>query len=72
MGCPDCPSPLAGAVKLLQAEVGIGVSDSATIAKRRAVCEGCESWDHGRCRECGCYTWSKTSLKREACPKDKW
>lgn len=61
-----------GAVKLAKAELGIGMAEAETIARRRAACEACSSWDHGKCSSCGCYTWAKTRLTRERCPLDKW
>ena len=64
----------AGAVKLLQAEIGLGVlEDREAVAARRAACEACERWEHGRCWSCGgCYTWAKTRLTAERCPLDRW
>lgn len=65
-------SAVSGAVKLAKSELGIGVIDADAIAVRRAACESCERWEHGRCLECGCYTWAKTRLTRERCPLGKW
>lgn len=61
-----------GAVKLAKAELGIGLADAQEVADRRIICEGCEHWDHGKCRECGCYTWAKTRLTKERCPVGSW
>jgi hypothetical protein len=63
---------VAGAFKLAKAELGIGVTNDEVTAARRIVCESCDQWDHGRCRSCGCYTWSKTRLTHERCPLGKW
>ena len=65
-------SVVKGAVKLAQSELGLGIAADKTIAARRAACEACDRWDHGRCNECGCYTYAKTRLKSEACPLGKW
>ena len=64
---------LAGAAKLVRSELGIVVlKDQEAIDARRAACEACDRWDHGKCRECGCYTYAKSRLTREKCPLDRW
>lgn len=64
---------LGGAVKLAQAELGISLlRDQDMVHQRRRACESCEEWEHGKCRQCGCYTWAKTRLTRETCPLDRW
>lgn len=68
----SCCGKIAGAVKMVQAELNIGVLDAPQIAARRAACEACDRWDHGRCTECGCYTFAKTKLTHERCPLGKW
>lgn len=71
--CGGAKRFVVGAGKLARAEVGLNVlKDEATIAERRAACESCDRWEHGRCLECGCYTWAKTKLKAEKCPLGKW
>jgi hypothetical protein len=67
-----CCGKIRGAAKLIQSELGIGKAPERITQERRQVCEGCEEWDHGRCRNCGCYTWAKTRLTKEACPLGKW
>jgi len=61
-----------GAVKLAKSEMGIGLASGDVIDARRTVCESCERWQHGKCLECGCYTWAKTRLTNERCPLGKW
>ena len=63
---------MQGAIGLAKAELGIGTAPPETVAERRAACESCDRWNHGRCGECGCYTWSKTRLRVEKCPLGKW
>ena len=77
MGCcgqarTPIASAISGAVKIAKAELGIGRIRDEVVAERRAICEGCERWDHGRCTECGCFTYAKTKLRSEACPLGKW
>jgi hypothetical protein len=68
----SCCGKIVGAAKLVQAELNIGVLDAPRIAERRKACESCDRWDHGRCLECGCYTYAKTKLTHERCPLGKW
>lgn len=64
---------LGGAVKLAKAELGLSLlKDQDLIQQRRRACEACPEWEHGKCRQCGCYTWAKTRLTRETCPLDRW
>ena len=64
---------LAGAAKLVRSELGIVViRDQEVIDARRRACEGCDRWDHGKCLECGCYTFAKSRLTRENCPLNRW
>lgn len=72
MGCSSCGQKIAGAVKLARAEFNLGVVDAETVAARRKACEACDRWDHGRCLECGCFTFAKTKLPREDCPLGRW
>ena len=73
MGCMSCVgAKVAGAVKLAQAELGIGIAPPDVVADRRKACEACPEWEHGRCRMCGCFTWSKSALCSERCPKGVW
>ena len=76
MGC-NCNKTTAtkaakGAVKLVAAELGIGLASTDVIEARRRTCEGCPEWDHGKCLSCGCYTWAKTRLAKETCPIGNW
>ena len=73
-GCNKGPvGMLKGAAKLVRSELGLVIlKDPEVIAARRRACEGCDRWDHGKCLECGCYTFAKTRLSREACPLSKW
>lgn len=61
-----------GAMKLAKSELGFGVAEEDLIATRRKHCEGCDRWNHGKCLECGCYTYAKTRLTREKCPLGLW
>jgi hypothetical protein len=79
MACGSCGKQpgvgqiVRGAIGLAKSELGIGTAISAEqIAARRSVCESCDRWDHGRCMECGCYTYAKTRLTHERCPLGKW
>jgi len=79
MGCncgKEKPTSFAGmasgAMKLAKSELGIGVVGEDVIATRRKHCEGCDRWNHGKCLECGCYTYAKTRLTREQCPLGLW
>ena len=72
MGCTSCGKKIAAALKLARAEMNIGVLDEAAVKARRAACEACDRWDHGRCGECGCFTFAKSKLPRETCPLDRW
>jgi len=80
MGCncnktterPSLAAMATGAVKLAKSEMGIGVAEEDLIASRRKHCEGCDRWNHGKCLECGCYTYAKTRLTREKCPLGYW
>jgi hypothetical protein len=68
----SCCGKIKGAVKLVKSELNIGISSPEVVANRRTVCEECDQWDHGRCRECGCFTYAKTKLTNERCPLGKW
>jgi hypothetical protein len=77
MSCRSCndrigSSIVRGAAGLIQSELNIGVAADEVIAARRAACEACDQWDHGRCKSCGCYTFAKTRLRSEKCPLGKW
>lgn len=63
---------IAGATKLIASEIGFGHASDSVIAERRELCESCDRWFHGRCKDCGCYTYAKTQLTREKCPLGKW
>ena len=75
MTCNDCNKRrglLGGAIKLAQSELGIRLAPPEKVKERRAICEACDQWDHGRCRSCGCFTYAKTRLSSEGCPISKW
>lgn len=48
------------------------------IQKRLSECKRCPHWDRegfrgtGRCKKCGCSTWSKLKLKSASCPDGRW
>ena len=67
-----CCNKVKGALRLLQSEAGVGITDAGRIGERRAICESCDQWEHGRCLKCGCYTFAKTRLTNERCPIGKW
>ncbi len=57
---------------------GLQLASDEELAKRQAICAGCEFWDAqafqgtGRCQKCGCSTWAKLRMATEKCPIDKW
>ena len=64
---------IEGSAGLLKAELGIDAADEETIAERKAICLGCESYDFGVCSGCGCFTAMKIKLKSGSpCPQGKW
>jgi hypothetical protein len=67
-----CCGKISGVVGLAKSEFGIGLASGDVIDARRTVCESCDRWQHGKCMECGCYTWAKTRLTNERCPLGKW
>ena len=77
MSCQSCndrtgPAFVSGVSGLVRSHLNIGIAADEAIAARRAACEACDRWDHGRCGECGCYTFAKTRLRSEKCPLGKW
>jgi hypothetical protein len=42
------------------------------IAKRRAICNGCEFLKDSRCLKCGCFYEVKIRLATETCPIGLW
>jgi len=68
----SCCGKIKGAIKLAASELNIGIADDATVHSRRRACESCDRWEHGRCTECGCFTYAKTRLTNERCPLGKW
>ena len=81
LGCTSCSKSkvkglkrlLQGSAALLKAELGIDAADEATMAKRKAICLSCESYDFGVCNDCGCFTAAKIKLKTGSpCPQGKW
>tara|TARA_R110000744_G_scaffold66072_8_gene135091 strand:- start:415 stop:726 length:312 start_codon:yes stop_codon:yes gene_type:complete len=76
-GCTSCKVKglkrmLQGSAALLKAELGIDAADEETMAKRKATCLACDSYDFGVCNDCGCFCAAKVKLKSEACPQGKW
>lgn len=68
----SCCGKVAGAIKLAKSELNIGIASDETVKSRRAACESCDRWEHGRCAECGCFTYAKTRLTNERCPLGRW
>jgi hypothetical protein len=60
------------------ARSGFATTDAETLATREAACKSCELWDSaaingtGRCRKCGCSTWTKLRMASAQCPIGKW
>ncbi len=59
------------------------ISDKATIATRKRICDGCRFRTPGRvwfiklpffdrCKPCGCFLRAKRKLKQMECPDGKW
>lgn len=52
------------------------LADSELVQKRREICADCDRlkkhWYGDRCGECGCFIKTKTKIKFESCPIDKW
>lgn len=44
------------------------------IAKREAICNGCEYFIKSRdkCTDCGCFMPLKWQIKNQNCPQGKW
>jgi hypothetical protein len=73
---PERPMPgvtAAGAAKFVAATVGaLPMAGDEEVSRRSAACLGCEHFDLGRCRACGCYLWPKVRLAGERCPEERW
>jgi len=63
---------LKGAVGLAKAHLGIDAADKETVESRQATCLGCDRFDFGKCKECGCYLHAKVRIKSETCPIGRW
>lgn len=56
----------------------LSTTNPEILATREATCRACPQWDAealnrmGRCRECGCSTWTKLRKATERCPLGKW
>ena len=65
-----------GVPGLLKSELGIGIADTATIMRRRHICEACPVYEFGVCDEakggCGCFLAAKVRVASESCPMEKW
>jgi hypothetical protein len=42
------------------------------IEQRLAICQGCERFDNGKCKDCGCYMKFKARMRSQHCPQGKW
>lgn len=57
---------------------GMPQASEEEVARRFAICEGCEHFDGKACRQCGCPVvrekkfLSKLSWANESCPVGKW
>lgn len=57
---------------------GMPIAADEEIARRFAICEGCEHYDGTACRKCGCPVkregkfLSKLAWAKESCPVGKW
>lgn len=53
---------------------GFSMTSQDEQARRLEICRGCEQWDGGRCRICGCGLAAKIALKTSHCPlpEPKW
>ncbi len=51
---------------------GFATTSSADQATRRAICNSCDRFDKGTCRECGCIITLKIKMASEACPLGRW
>jgi len=40
--------------------------------ERLDVCNDCEYYDKGRCKQCGCFMKYKTQFYTAKCPIQKW
>ena len=64
---------ILGGTQLIKSELGIDAADEETMAKRKAICLACESYDFGVCTDCSCFTAAKVKLKTGSpCPQGKW
>jgi ribosomal protein L37E len=53
---------------------GTSALGSKEVARRYAICEGCEYFHakSKRCTQCGCFLKWKTALRSQHCPIGKW
>lgn len=42
------------------------------LEKRILVCKGCNYFQDGLCRACGCYVSLRAAVKKQSCPYKKW
>jgi hypothetical protein len=77
--CGDAPKaegfpPLAEQARNLAGAVGRFIGSGGKLAtaeerdRRLAICGGCDRFEDGRCRECGCRLAWKVSMASEHCP----
>jgi hypothetical protein len=69
---PTLTERIASLVGAIGTHVAAGMPRATTEqrAARLAICRGCENYDVGWCKACGCYLRIKTSLATERCPLD--
>tara|TARA_R100001129_G_C5143772_1_gene196750 strand:- start:228 stop:479 length:252 start_codon:yes stop_codon:yes gene_type:complete len=71
-GVPVTPQT---AKDLMKAARDVVLRNQATPEKaeeRMKICLECPAWTGSRCRECGCFMKTKTTLKNSKCPLGKW
>lgn len=53
---------------------GTASLEKEEVARRLAICEGCEYFHakSKRCTQCGCFLKWKTAMRSQHCPIDKW
>ena len=60
------------------AKSGFHLVKQEIFEQRKKICKNCDLWDKsafgntGKCKECGCSTWTKLKMNTERCPIGKW
>lgn len=86
--CNGCDSPVSkafkaishGALGIAKAIMGVDPAPKEEVARRRAICRGCEfvipcKFQPGKvcqCGKCSCILPAKTLVASEQCPIGKW